>query len=67
MLVDEAQDLVGARADLIVTADSITGPVKFDTKGDRSSPEYLAVRATGNPPQFAPFAIRKNGTWGPSS
>src|SRR6266704_812091 len=46
-------------------ADTITGAVKFDNKGDRSSPEYLAVRATGNPPQFAPFAIRKNGTWGP--
>ena len=48
-------------------ADSITGAVKFDSKGDRSAPLYLAVHATGNPPQFAPFAVRKNGTWGPSS
>jgi ABC-type branched-subunit amino acid transport system substrate-binding protein len=48
-------------------ADSITGAVKFDSKGDRSAPLYLAVHAIGNPPQFAPFAIRKNGTWGPSS
>jgi branched-chain amino acid transport system substrate-binding protein len=48
-------------------ADGITGSVKFDTKGDRSAPEFLAVKATGNPPTFAPFAIRQNGTWVPTT
>jgi ABC-type branched-subunit amino acid transport system substrate-binding protein len=41
----------------------ITGTVHFGTKGDRPSPEFLAVRASGNPPAFAPVAIRVNGAW----
>ncbi len=44
-------------------ADGITGTIHFDTKGDRPAPEFLAVAATGNPPAFAPIAIRQNGTW----
>ena len=48
-------------------ADGTTGTIKFDTKGDRAAPLYLAVRATGNPPAFAAFAIRQNGTWVASS
>jgi branched-chain amino acid transport system substrate-binding protein len=48
-------------------ADGITGTIHFDTKGDRPAPEFLAVHATGNPPAFAPLAIRQNGTWVASS
>jgi ABC-type branched-subunit amino acid transport system substrate-binding protein len=44
-------------------ATSITGPIAFDTKGDRPTPTFLAVHATGNPPQFVPLAIRLGGTW----
>ena len=44
-----------------------TGAIKFDTKGDRPAPLFLAVHATGNPPTFAPIAIRQNGTWVASS
>jgi branched-chain amino acid transport system substrate-binding protein len=48
-------------------ASSITGPIAFDTKGDRPTPTFLAVHATGNPPQFVPLAIRVGGTWKASS
>jgi branched-chain amino acid transport system substrate-binding protein len=48
-------------------ADGITGTIHFDTKGDRPAPEFLAVAASGNPPAFAPIAIRQNGTWVASS
>jgi branched-chain amino acid transport system substrate-binding protein len=48
-------------------ATSITGPIAFDTKGDRPTPTFLAVHATGNPPQFVPLAIRLGGTWKASS
>ncbi|HUE67471.1 MAG TPA: branched-chain amino acid ABC transporter substrate-binding protein [Candidatus Acidoferrum sp.] len=44
-----------------------TGSIKFDTKGDRPAPLFLAVHATGNPPTFAPIAIRQNGVWVASS
>jgi len=40
-----------------------TGSVKFDSKGDRPAPLFLAVHATGDPPTFAPVAIRQNGQW----
>ena len=48
-------------------AAGITGPIKFDSKGDRPTPAFLAVHATGNPPQFVPLAIRESGTWKASS
>jgi branched-chain amino acid transport system substrate-binding protein len=48
-------------------ASSITGPIAFDTKGDRPTPTFLAVHATGAPPQFVPLAIRVGGTWKASS
>jgi branched-chain amino acid transport system substrate-binding protein len=48
-------------------ATGITGPIQFDTKGDRPTPEFLAVHASGNPPQFVPLAIRVGGTWKASS
>jgi len=44
-------------------ADGITGNVAFDSKGDRPAPQFLAVHAVGNPPQFQPIAIRQSGTW----
>ncbi len=44
-----------------------TGSIKFDSKGDRPAPLFLAVHATGDPPAFAPIAIRENGTWQASS
>lgn len=40
-----------------------TGPIAFDSKGDRPTPTFLAVHATGDPPQFVPLAIRLGGTW----
>src|SRR5438105_7071085 len=40
-----------------------TGSVKFDSKGDRPAPLFLAVHASGDPPTFAPVAIRQNGQW----
>jgi ABC-type branched-subunit amino acid transport system substrate-binding protein len=40
-----------------------TGPIAFDSKGDRPTPTFLAVHATGNPPAFVPLAIRLGGTW----
>jgi branched-chain amino acid transport system substrate-binding protein len=44
-------------------ASGITGPIAFDSKGDRPTPTFLAVHATGDPPQFVPLAIRLGGTW----
>jgi len=44
-----------------------TGSVKFDSKGDRPTPLFLAVHATGDPPTFSPIAIRQNGQWVASS
>jgi ABC-type branched-subunit amino acid transport system substrate-binding protein len=44
-------------------ASGITGPIAFDSKGDRPTPTFLAVHATGDPPQFVPLAIRVGGTW----
>ena len=44
-----------------------TGEVKFDNKGDRPAPLFLAVQAKGDPPAFAPIAIRDGGTWKASS
>ena len=43
--------------------DGTTGSVKFDSKGDRPAPLFLAVHAAGDPPHFVPIAIRENGTW----
>jgi len=48
-------------------ADGTTGNIAFDNKGDRPTPQFLAVHAVGNPPQFQPIAIRKSGTWVASS
>jgi len=44
-------------------ASGITGPIAFDSKGDRPTPTFLAVHATGDPPQFVPLAIRLGGSW----
>ena len=48
-------------------AQGTTGSVKFDSKGDRPTPLFLAVHATGDPPTFSPIAIRQNGAWVASS
>ena len=48
-------------------AEGTTGEVKFDSKGDRPAPLFLAVHASGNPPTFSPIAIRESGTWKASS
>jgi branched-chain amino acid transport system substrate-binding protein len=48
-------------------ASGTTGSVKFDSKGDRPTPLFLAVHATGDPPTFSPIAIRQNGQWVASS
>jgi branched-chain amino acid transport system substrate-binding protein len=48
-------------------AQGTTGSVKFDSKGDRPTPLFLAVHATGDPPTFSPIAIRQNGQWVASS
>jgi ABC-type branched-subunit amino acid transport system substrate-binding protein len=48
-------------------AQGTTGSVKFDSKGDRPAPLFLAVHATGDPPTFSPIAIRQNGAWVASS
>src|SRR5260370_37235134 len=46
----------------VKVASGITGPVAFDSKGDRPAPLFLAVHATGDPPQFVPIAVRVGGT-----
>jgi len=51
----------------VKVASGITGPIAFDLKGDRPAPLFLAVHATGSPPQFVPIAIRVGGTWKASS
>jgi ABC-type branched-subunit amino acid transport system substrate-binding protein len=51
----------------VTIADGTTGTIHFDSKGDRPAPLFLAVHATGNPPQFVPIAIRQNGVWVASS
>jgi branched-chain amino acid transport system substrate-binding protein len=48
-------------------SDGITGSIAFDSKGDRPTPEFLAVQAKGSPPAFAPIALRQGGTWAASS
>ncbi len=48
-------------------AQGTTGSVKFDNKGDRPTPLFLAVQASGDPPTFHPIAIRQNGQWAASS
>ncbi len=48
-------------------ADGITGNIAFDSKGDRPTPQFLAVHAVGNPAQFQPIAIRQSGKWVASS
>ncbi|HVC77081.1 MAG TPA: branched-chain amino acid ABC transporter substrate-binding protein [Candidatus Micrarchaeaceae archaeon] len=62
----DAKDL-NAAIHAVNIASGITGVIHFDSKGDRPTPEFLAVHATGNPPQFTPFAIRQNGTWATTS
>src|SRR5438132_7148958 len=48
-------------------SDGITGSIAFDNKGDRPAPEFMAVHAVGNTPEFQPIALRQNGTWVASS
>lgn len=62
----DAKDLNAALHKVSIST-AITGSIKFDSKGDRPAPLFLAVHATGNPPTFAPLAIRQNGTWVASS
>src|SRR5205823_420028 len=50
-----------------VTNPGTTSNIAFDNKGDRPTPQFLAVHAVGNPPQFQPIAIRQSGTWVASS
>jgi ABC-type branched-subunit amino acid transport system substrate-binding protein len=58
----DAKSLNAALHAVSITAGT-TGPTAFDTKGDRPTPTFLAVHATGDPPQFVPLAIRLGGTW----
>jgi ABC-type branched-subunit amino acid transport system substrate-binding protein len=58
----DAKSLNAALHAVSITAGT-TGPIAFDTKGDRPTPTFLAVHATGDPPQFVPLAIRLGGTW----
>lgn len=46
-----------------VKIQGITGTVHFNAQGDRPAPEFLAVKAAGNPPAFTPFALRQAGVW----
>lgn len=46
-----------------VKVEGITGTVHFNKQGDRPTPEFLAVKSSGNPPEFTPFALRESGTW----
>jgi ABC-type branched-subunit amino acid transport system substrate-binding protein len=62
----DAKSLNAALHAVSITAGT-TGPIAFDTKGDRPTPTFLAVHATGDPPQFVPLAIRLGGTWKASS
>jgi ABC-type branched-subunit amino acid transport system substrate-binding protein len=58
----DAKSLNAALHAVSITAGT-TGPIAFDSKGDRPTPTFLAVHATGDPPQFVPLAIRLGGTW----
>ncbi len=58
----DAKSLNAALHAVSITAGT-TGPIAFDTKGDRPTPTFLAVHATGNPPVFVPVAIRLGGIW----
>jgi ABC-type branched-subunit amino acid transport system substrate-binding protein len=62
----DAKSLNAALHAVSITAGT-TGPIAFDSKGDRPTPTFLAVHATGDPPQFVPLAIRLGGTWKASS
>jgi branched-chain amino acid transport system substrate-binding protein len=62
----DAKSLNAALHGVSLTAGT-TGPIAFDSKGDRPAPLFLAVHATGDPPQFVPIAIRVGGTWKPST
>lgn len=62
----DAKDLNAALHSVSI-ASGITGAISFDSKGDRPTPEFLAIHATGNPPTFVPLAIRVGGTWKASS
>jgi branched-chain amino acid transport system substrate-binding protein len=56
-----AKDLNAALHKVHITG--ITGEVAFDKKGDRPEPQFLAVRAKGDPPTFSPIASRQKGVW----
>jgi len=58
----DAKSLNAALHAVSITAGT-TGPIAFDSKGDRPTPTFLAVHATGDPPQFVPLAIRLGGVW----
>ncbi len=58
----DAKSLNAALHAVSITAGT-TGPIAFDSKGDRPTPTFLAVHATGDPPQFVPLAIRLGGIW----
>lgn len=58
----DAKSLNAALHAVSITAGT-TGPIAFDSKGDRPTPTFLAVHATGNPPAFVPLAIRLGGKW----
>ncbi len=58
----DAKSLNAALHAVSITAGT-TGPIAFDSKGDRPTPTFLAVHATGDPPAFVPLAIRLGGTW----
>jgi branched-chain amino acid transport system substrate-binding protein len=62
----DAKSLNAALHAVSITAGT-TGPIAFDSKGDRPTPTFLAVHATGDPPQFVPLAIRLGGVWKASS
>jgi branched-chain amino acid transport system substrate-binding protein len=56
-----AKDLNAALHKVSITG--ITGPVSFDTKGDRPEPQFYAVKASGNPLAFVVYALRDKGSW----
>jgi ABC-type branched-subunit amino acid transport system substrate-binding protein len=58
----DAKSLNAALHAVSITAGT-TGPIAFDSKGDRPTPTFLAVHATGDPPMFVPVAIRLGGVW----
>jgi ABC-type branched-subunit amino acid transport system substrate-binding protein len=46
-----------------VNYNGLTGPVSFDSKGDRPEPIFYALHAQGNPPTVSIYAARLGGTW----